>query len=296
MKSTEDITTLEAFVKTIFEKDGPDPEDYNTILHMVDKISSDQVQTFREQLQPILNPGTIIGFSYTKPFGYNGDFFIIEKIYQHYVSPDPRYRKWDLFFHQLPAAIAVVNRKQMAKNSLMALNGKANEKPKKVLILGSGPMTEVYEYLQEVSENNLLFDLIDLDQRAIDYARRKNKDYLDFMRFFNKNVIRFSPDQQYDLIWSAGLFDYFKDKHFVFLLKRYYDLIAPGGKMIIGNFNVENPSRKIMELLGDWFLYHRSEEELVTFAQRSGIPESCARVLKEPLGINLFLEVAKDGQ
>ncbi|MFO7873844.1 MAG: class I SAM-dependent methyltransferase [Bacteroidales bacterium] len=296
MQSTEDISTLEAFVQNLFEKDGPDPEDYNTILDMVDKLPTDHIQVFREHMQPILHSGTIIGFSYTKPFGYNGDFFIIEKIYQQYVSPDTRYRKWDLFFHQLPAAIAVVNRKQMAINSLMALNDKANEKPKKVLILGSGPMTEVYEYLQEVPENKLLFDLIDLDQRAIDYARQKNKDYLDFMRFFNKNVIRFSPDQQYDLIWSAGLFDYFKDKHFVFLLKRYYDFIAPGGKMIIGNFNVENPSRKIMEMLGDWFLYHRSEEELMMFAQRSGIPESCVRVSKEPLGINLFLEVAKDGQ
>ncbi len=63
--------------------------------------------------------------------------------------------------------------------------------------------------------------------------------------------------------------------------------------MIIGNFNVNNPSRKIMEVLGDWFLYHRSEEEVIKFAIQAGIPRDKAEVIKEPLGINLFLKVIK---
>lgn len=285
---------MQEFIRDIFEKNGPDPEDFDSINEFINQLKTEDIDPFREAMKPILHPGTIIGFSFTKPFGYNGDFFIIEKIYQHYVSNDPSCQKWDQFFHRLPAAIAVVNRKKLAIEMLSALNDKSVEKPANVLILGSGPVTEVYEYFKQTEENHLVFDLVDMDQRAIDYAKKKNKDYLQFMSFYNRNVIRFRPDKKYDMIWSAGLFDYFKDKHFVYLLKQYYECVAPGGHMIIGNFNLNNPSRRIMEVLGDWFLYHRSEEELRLFAAQAGISSEYTDVICEPLGINLFLTVCKE--
>jgi cyclopropane fatty-acyl-phospholipid synthase-like methyltransferase len=135
--------------------------------------------------------------------------------------------------------------------------------------------------------------MVDLDTRAIAYAKTKNKKYIKSMTFHHRNVIRHTPDKKYDLIWSAGLFDYFKAKHFVFLLKKYYEFLNEGGEMIIGNFNSLNPSKRIMELLGDWFLYHRSEDELRQYAIQAGIEAHKIEVFKEPLGINLFLRVKK---
>jgi extracellular factor (EF) 3-hydroxypalmitic acid methyl ester biosynthesis protein len=281
-------------IKKLFDKNGPDDEDFDSVLEFVDQIEPEEVDKFREAMQPILNPSTLIGFSFTKPFGYNGDFFIIEKIYQKYANPNPKYTKWDAFIHRLPVAIAVVNRKKLAKEILTDLNNNANGGlEKSVLILGSGPVTEVNEYMNETPGNKLVFDMIDLDQRAIDYAKNKNKAFLNYMNFEKRNVIRFVPEKCYDLIWSAGLFDYFKDKHFVYLIKKFYQHVNPGGEMIIGNFGVQNPSRKIMEILADWFLYHRSEEELIGFAKQAGIPSDNVEILKEPLGINLFLRAKK---
>lgn len=293
MNSTITQTQLEEHIEQLLEKNGPDENEYTKILYLIDQIKPEEIVVFREMMQPILNPNTIIGFSFTKPFGYNGDFFIIEKIYQHYVNPDERYGKWDRFFHTFPAAIAVVNRKALAIEVLTQLNVNSDGQTRDVMILGSGPVTEVYEYFMQNNGNHLRFDLLDLDKRAIAYARQKHRSNLGCMTFHNQNVIRFVPDKKYDLIWSAGLFDYFKDKHFVFMIKKYYEFVKEGGEMIIGNFNVENPSRKIMEVLGDWFLYHRSEEELIDFALRAGIAEDKIEVIKEPLGINLFLKVKK---
>ncbi len=293
MKTSVDKCSPEAYIRELFNRNGPGPEDFEEVMDLIDQLHADDVETFRKAMSGILHPGTIIGFSYTKPFGYNGDFFIIEKIYQQYVNPDPRYRKWDEFFHRLPAAVAVINRKKLAVGMLHKLNRKADGKPRHVLILGSGPVTEVFEYFQETENNYLYFDLVDLDQRAIDYAKSKHKANLSYLTFYNKNVIRHTPDKKYDLLWSAGLFDYFKDKHFVFLLKRYYEFVARGGEMVIGNFNIDNPSRKIMEVLGDWFLYHRSAEELLGFARQADIPENSTHVIREPLGINLFLHAEK---
>lgn len=280
------------FISDVLARNGPEPDEYIRFLLMVEQLKADDVEPFRSLMQPILTPSTIIGFSFTKPFGYNGDFFIIEKMYQNYVNPDPRFEKWDKFFHLLPAARAVVNRKELAIDQFIALNELHNGE-KDVLILGSGPANEVHEYLTISPGNQITFDLIDLDERAIAYAGNKNRDYLSRISFHHKNAIRFVPPKQYDLIWSAGLFDYFKDKHFIYMIRKYYAALKPGGKMIIGNFNVNNPSRKIMEVLGDWFLYHRSEEELREFSIRSDIPEDEIQIMAEPLFINLFLTITK---
>lgn len=293
MSNLDVLSTIPIKLAELFEKNGPDHHEYDLILKIIDQISADEIEEFRAVMQPILNPGTIIGFSFTKPFGYNGDFFIIEKIYQRYVSPDERYKKWDEFFHHFPAAIAVVNRKKLAIEMLSNLHQNANGNNSDVLILGSGPVTEVYEFQTKNPNNHLVFDLVDLDKRAIAFAKAKNKNFLSGMSFHNVNVIRHVPEKSYDLIWSAGLFDYFRDKHFVYLLKKYYEYVKPGGEMIIGNFNVENPSRRIMEILGDWFLNHRSEDELRGFALQAGISKDNIEVIREPLGINLFLKVRK---
>ena len=293
MNQSAELETLQDKIEQLLRQHGPEPPEYEELLAFVDALEACDVEAFRAAMQPVLTPDTIIGFSFTKPFGYNGDFFIIEKIYQKYVNPDERYRRWDEFFHTFPAAIAVVNRKALAQKVLAQLNRKSPGKQREVLILGSGPVTEVYEYFKQNPVNNLCFDLLDLDNRSIAYAKNKHCNNLHCMNFQNQNVIRFNPEKQYDLIWSAGLFDYFKDRHFVFLIRRYYEFVKEGGEMIIGNFNIENPSRKIMEVLGDWFLYHRSVDELHDFARRAGIPDDKISVIQEPLGINLFLRLRK---
>ncbi len=284
---------LEAGVTKLLLKNGPDPNDYESIVWMVDQVEPDNIAHFRKLLKPVLNPNTMIGFSFAKPFGYNGDFFIIEKIYQRYINPDPLYRKWDEFFHWTPAVIAVVNRKKLAIEMLSKLHLKSQGNNAKVLILGSGPVSEVHDFFRRYPGGNLVFTLIDLDDRAIAYASRKNSAHLSKMSFINKNVIRYEPKGTFDLIWSAGLFDYFRDKHFVYLLRKFYQYVSPGGEMIIGNFNVDNPTRRIMEVLGDWFLYHRSSDELIHFAKQAGIEEQNIEVISEPQGINLFLCLKK---
>ena len=290
---TKSFNEMATYIKQLFDKNGPDPEEYQQIFDLVDMLPSENIEDFRNAMKPILNPQTIIGFSFTKPFGYNGDFFIIEKIYQKYVNPHPKYKKWDEYFHTFPAAIAVVNRKTLAKEIFTELHKKALGLRKDVMILGSGPVTETFEFFEEHPDSPLVFDMLDLDKRAIAYAKNKNHKYLSSMTFYNKNVIRHVPDKKYDLIWSAGLFDYFKSKHFVYLIKKYYEYLKEDGEMIIGNFNTNNPSRRIMEILGDWFLYHRSEDELRQFARQAGIEDKKIEVFKEPLGINLFLKIKK---
>lgn len=280
------------FLKYLVDKGGPDHEDYDEFTTIVDKLDPAEVNDFREHIKCILNEKTLIGHGFVKPYGYPGDFVLIDKIYQHSINQDPRYKKWDVFFQNQPAANAVRNRKDYFLDYCADLVSR--KKYSKVLILGSGPATDVYEFLENYKgANKIIFDLIDYDQCAIDFSMEKNSKFNGAISYNRINSLRYNPFKFYDLIWSAGMFDYFKDKHFIFLIKKYFNCLAEDGEMVISNFSIKNPTSRLMEVLSDWYLNLRSEPDLLHIASEAGIYKKLITVEKEPLGINFFLKIRK---
>jgi hypothetical protein len=71
-----------------------------------------------------------------------------------------------------------------------------------------------------------------------------------------------------DLIYSVGLLDYLTDRRAASLVRRLYDLVAPGGLLIIGNMN-ETPLSNLwpMEFITDWSLYYRTDQQMLAWAE-----------------------------
>ena len=63
------------------------------------------------------------------------------------------------------------------------------------------------------------------------------------------------------------------------------------GELVIGNFNTSNPTRGYMEIVLDWYLIHRSPENLMNLATEAGFSIAQTTIDQEPLGINLFLRI-----
>jgi extracellular factor (EF) 3-hydroxypalmitic acid methyl ester biosynthesis protein len=280
------------FLKYLVESGGPELKDYDKFTSVIDNLSQEQVADFREILMPVLNENTLIGYGFKKPFGYPGDFNLINSIYNFHVNEDQRYRNWDIFFQNQPGAIAVRNRKDYFIDQCKKIIER-NKGEIRILILGSGPATDVHEFLSNNPGVKIYFDLIDFDQNAIDFSMRKNEKFNGSITYNRINVLRYKPYRLYDMIWSAGLFDYFKDKHFVFLIQKYINFLTEDGEYVISNFSTENPTRKLMEVLSDWFLNHRSKSDLLGIASRACIDGKFVQIDTEPLGVNLFLKIRK---
>lgn len=279
------------FLEKMLEKGGPDEEDYIRFANMVNSFNEDAINEMRNVLHPLLrNINTTQGYAFSKPFGYAGDFLMIEKIYTNKISTDPMYKKWDIWWQKSHAANAVRNRKSYFINLMTELEQKSIH-AKRVLILGSGPATDVNEYLKKNPNSKISFDLIDLDENAIAYAKGKNHEFEDKLNFVRINVLRFNTHKRYDLIWSAGLFDYFKEKHFIYLLKKYMKLLNERGELVVGNFSDKNPTRVLQEAFSAWHLNYRSEYELLKIASEAGLNQGDVSIEKEPLGVNLFMRV-----
>lgn len=297
MKPTATLNPTEEleWINEILLQGGPEPHQYDGLSTCFEQIanhlragSQDALAAVQRIVNaPLLKDETsVLGHCRVKPYGYAGDFSIIDRIYTH--DKSDKYAKWDDYALSTTAAQAVRNRKVYFKQC-------AHERMRdggQLLNVASGPARDLKELYESGDYTALHTTCVEMDPKAIAHAESLNRAYSDQITFVNKNIFRFRPDQKFDWIWSAGLFDYFDDKAFVLLLKWFKTWLKPGGEIIIGNFNeAYNPARSLMELVGDWHLIHRSESSLIQLAMNAGFSMSQIQVGKEELGVNLFLHL-----
>lgn len=294
------LGSIISYLQEIAAKGGPEAADYDNLSvcfsglgDMVRKgvISYDHFPAAWQELRQVfLTADTMVGFTVSRPHGYAGDFELIDRIYQQRISKDSQLARWDKYFHAQPATQAVRNRKEYFRELLAGIPGNGSGKVA-VLNIGSGPGRDIREAFDS-GVNAVEIDCVDIDQKAIDYASDLLKPYAAKVSFHKCNALKFKPAREYDLVWSAGLFDYLDDKSFKFLLSRLLTMVKVGGKMVIGNFSKKNPTRDFMEF-GHWFLYHRSPIEMLSLAQECGIANDRISVESEAEGINLFLHIER---
>jgi extracellular factor (EF) 3-hydroxypalmitic acid methyl ester biosynthesis protein len=281
---------------------GPIPSDYAVLnQRLLDlgqevragRLSRREVLLYVRDLTKRNFDGTLQAQALERKHGYSGDFEMIDAIYQQRISPLSHLCRWDLFFHAQAAPVAVRNRKAYFQRLLDQHYHELQKAPLRVLNVASGPARDLREWLLDHPEAEARFDCIDADVHAIEHARKLCSPFLDRLEFHHRNAMRFLPGTGYDLVWSAGLFDYLMDHSFVFLLKSLLAVTRPGGEVVIGNFSQRNPSRDYMELLGDWSLHHRTEKALAELAKEAGAAPDSVTIDWEPQGVNLFLRVRR---
>lgn len=274
---------------------GPAPDQYEECLNLFSIIRpyrdeySDQIKVFHDLHKAVQkNPDSMQGHAVLKPHGYSGDFEIIDRIYRIHKSSDPLSRNWDNFFHWGTAARAVRGRRRFAVD-LFTLEAEMNDRPARILNVASGPCTDVKDALALTAPGMLHFTCVDNDLKAIGHARAKLSDDPP-VTFVHSNAFRLRPGKSFDLVWSAGLFDYLDDRLFVTLLKRLSRSVTAGGTLVVGNFGPANSQRSYMEF-GFWDLNHRDEEHLLRLAAAAGFPAERTSIAAEETGVNLFLTI-----
>jgi len=291
------------YIKDLVKRGGPNPSEYAPLSawylrimasYYRGEISFTSIRVLWEAFGESFTPRTMQGFVVTKPHGYHGDFEVIDRIYTQWVKLEEHLQKWDLWFHQLHAPRAVRNRKVYFHSVLndMLLARCANRTS--VLNVGSGPGRDVWEFLEKTSRADVFFTCLDHDIRALVYARALLADHSGKVDFQHCPILHFSPNRRFDLVWCAGVFDYFDDRVFRIALKRFLRWVADDGQIVLGNFSPYNPTRPIMEF-GGWKLIHRSESDLINLAVQSGVDRNRIAIGQEPEGVNIFLHIWNKG-
>ncbi len=230
-----------------------------------------------------------------KPLGYAGDYLMIDWIYTKKTAEDNKGKFFDEMFHTYEAAEAVRNRKSYFINKCEDISHLLKRQID-VLNIGCGPCRDVFEFFQTSSNGvNLNFHCVDQEPDAIAYAEKILEDCpgRDRVQLECTNIFRLKSEKEYDLIWSAGLFDYLNERTAAILLKKVWRNLKDGGKIIFGNFSPKNPTRPGMDYAVRWRLIHRTAHDLIKLVEKANLPFSELNVESESLGVNLFCVITK---
>ncbi len=282
-------------------------------------------------LQRLLMDAPYWYHSIFKPRGYAGDAEMMALIYRdEYEGPDLFSKLMHRIGLDCAACVSIRNRKNLLLDSFKEFAGG------KVLSLAAGPAKEIEEYLEVYHDIDFLaldHDIETLKNAKKKYVDipygiinafhlikghsqyliprpqllescNPKKDLKGLRRLFLpfKYQVKKLKSESFDMVYSAGLYDYIetfedrKDKGSIALTRKLFDLVKPGGRMIIGNMNQEMPVgvRWVMEAICDWYLIYRDKEEVLAFA--SEIPESqieSIEIIQEERGLNYFLDIRK---
>lgn len=242
--------------------------------------------------------------AYFKPLGYAGDFEMMNHLYhQEFLGETLFDQCMHAYLINEPAGLAVKNRGSYLTNKIQDEISKVPQTSSlKATSIASGPAVEIQNLIKENAgkDLNLSISFIDQDLAALKHAQKKisilEQKYQSgiqttFIHKAIKNIItRGLPHQDYDLIYTAGLFDYFSDPLAIMTAKKLFSSLKEGGTLIIGNYSKNNPCIPFMGLVLDWHLIYRSEEDLLQMF--NGISKNIA-IEKEPLGVNLFVVIKK---
>ena len=265
----------------------------------------------RQHLHPLMLSAPFANNTFNKPRGYAGDFDMVNMIERDGFEGESLFAKIiHRWFVRQPPAQAHRNRIEYMANCIETEVDRAVRmgRSARILNFACGPAAEVQRFVtRSVLAGHAEFTLQDFDDGALAYCQRTlfqifNKRRLDTMASFQKkSIFQLIKDsqtpvstqqEQYDLVYCAGLFDYLTESACKQLVDIFYDLVLPGGLLLVTNVNSTNPLRYGMEHLLDWHLIYRDETEIRALTPDKAFAEDVS-VHADETGVNLFLRIRK---
>jgi len=257
-----------------------------------------------KEIFPYFMRSRFVERAYFKPRGYAGDYLLMEMIYRGRPNGDGKLgRLVDGYCLNTTAAKSVRGRRELLSRELTALCWPflTQSRPVRIMNLACGPSRELFDFIEGCDASDLVEALcLDIDTEALAYTRNQVDpgNHRASIRLMNENIVKWALGRNrqaieiQDIIYSAGLTDYFDDRLFEALIRRCYEHLKPGGVMLIGNFAPHNPERMFMDHIMQWKLNYRDKDAII--AQVAGSPfGKNVEILAEAEGVNLFVKAVK---
>lgn len=236
-----------------------------------------------------VSPSEINTHIYKKPYGYAGDFVMMDYIYDYhannYLGTSTYSKLLNNFACNIPISSSNILRKNYLKERILELISSYNNS--KILSIGSGSGRELFEILMgNYKTNQFVFNALDFEEDALNNIKAKADGYnLEnrkvSINYFNCNIIELIRKSELskrlesnNLVYVSGVFDYLSDRIARKLISKLYKLLQSKGTLIIFNISCkDNYFKAFYELFGDWIMFHRNKEEILSWIENLNLSD-----------------------
>lgn len=258
----------------------------------------------RRELHPLMLCAPFMHRAFNKPLGYAGDYLMVDMILRSpYEGPTSYAKIVNTVALRTDTAEAHRNRiielTQLLENEARRVS--ELRQPLRVLNIGCGPAVELQRFIAKSwLSDKVDLTLVDFNEPTLEFAETQLREIArehsraTEMQFVHRSVhdllkqasgAQDAPQEKYDLVYCAGLFDYLNDKVCSRLTELFYRWLSPGGAVMVTNVHADQPVRGFMEHLQEWSLVLRNEQQMVGLAPDR--PQE--RVYVDKTGANVFL-------
>ena len=101
-------------------------------------------------------------------------------------------------------------------------------------------------------------------------------------------------DQRFDFIYTAGLYDYLEEPLAQRLTRRMFDMVRPGGRLLVANYHPSINDVGYMETFMDWRLLYRDDAAMARLADNLPLAEIAdQRIFPDRTGAVRYLQVER---
>lgn len=262
-------------------------------------------------IHPLVLRAPFVYRTFTKPLGYAGDYEMVNQILgDPRDGPSTYFELVNYMFLQAGVAQAHRNRVDILRDRLRQLSSRSADvqRPLRVLNVGCGPAAELQRFFAGANDPGAMdVVLVDFSEETLQYASQhireaaqlagRGQPRLELRHESVHQLLKRSardeavpPQEQFDYIYCAGLFDYLADKACARLISYFESRLRPGGTLLVTNVHSFNPERYWMEHFMEWYLIYRDEEGIRRLFP-SSLPD--VHTYTDATNINLFAEAVK---
>lgn len=241
---------------------------------------------------------------FEKPRGYAGDPVMMDFIYDFDKAAPPSYEERQTDISQLlnyelnnisSGNDAVRERKRIFSSKIDETAERAANPY--ILSVACGHLREVQDSVALKNKSIGKFVAIDQDQEALSVAAEIIKDFGETIPASVVDIIMNEvPLPGFDLIYSVGVFDYLPDGVAKKLTNELFNLLNPGGRLLLANWLPNTPTIAYMEAALDWWLVYRNKEQMQELIE--DIPKENINnidIFVEKNEVIVFMEIEKVG-
>lgn len=235
--------------------------------------------------------------TFTQPRGYAGDAELLDIIYRRDwlgVAPRPTARGQAIFNFTIGcrAPSAVRQRRELLATMIDEACGRT--KAPHILSVACGHLRELA--LSAEFRGGRVGRFVGLDQDALSLA--------EVARSLPEAAVETVPGsikllfgsalakEKFDFIYTAGLYDYLDEKFAQRLTRRMFEMLRPGGRLLVANFRPGVEDVGYMEAYMNWRLIYRDTAAMERLV--AGIPAQALagqRIFDDPTKTLAFLEL-----
>jgi SAM-dependent methyltransferase len=225
-----------------------------------------------EVVGPVLWRSQSMYRSFFKPYGYTGDYRVIELMYALEAEPgeDPTQ---PALVNCIDYAVSTIHSVQSLWERRHRLHRLLREEYDRkdgqlsVLDVACGGARYLRDFLVALPDDSRVdVTVIDQDAAAVEYARRVTlAPWAGRVRSLCAPISRLGEatnGTKHDVVICSGLFDYLSADKGRAMAESLYDHVAPGGVLALTNYRTGEPSAFCKDWFGDWQLVYRTDEEV----------------------------------